>query len=64
MLYNGGADITITPTIVATTRFGYWAYDDTPETRGLPTGIRYIYRDTNYPYTTTNAAALGQHASR
>ena len=58
MLYNCGADVTLTPTIVATTRFGYWAYDGTPETRGLPTGIRYIYRDTNYAYSTTNAAAL------
>ena len=58
VMYNVGADITLTPTIVATTRFGYWAFDNTPETRGLPTGIRYIYRDTNYSYSTTNAPAL------
>jgi hypothetical protein len=58
VLYNVGADVTLTPTIVATTRFGYWAYDGTPETRGLPTGIRYIYRDSNYSYSTTNAPAL------
>ncbi len=57
-MYSVGADVTITPTIVATTRFGYWAYDQTPETRGLPTGIRYTYRDTNYSYSTTNAPAL------
>jgi hypothetical protein len=58
VMYSMGADITITPTIVVTTRFGYWAYDGTPETRGLPSGVRYIYRDTNYPYSTGNAAAL------
>jgi hypothetical protein len=58
VMYNFGADVTLTPTIVATTRFGYWAYDGTPETRGLPTGIRYTYRDTNYPYSTGNAAGL------
>ena len=58
VMYNVGADVTLTPTVVATTRFGYWAYDGTPETRGLPTGIRYIYRDTNYSYSTTNAPAL------
>jgi hypothetical protein len=63
VVYSTGADITITPTTVATTRFGYWAYDETPETRGLPTGIRYIYRDTNYNYPTTNAPALSSTAA-
>jgi hypothetical protein len=58
VLYNTGADITITPSLVATTRFGYWAYDGTPESRGLPAGIRYVYTDSNYPYTTANAPAL------
>ena len=58
VIYSLGADITLTPTVVATTRFGYWAYAGTAETRGLPTGIRYIYRDTNYSYSTTNAPAL------
>ena len=48
MLYNVGADISITPSLVATTRYGYWAYDGTPESRGLPSGIRYVYTDTNY----------------
>jgi len=52
VLYNAGADITLTPTVVATTRFGYWAYDGTPESRGLPSGIRYVYTDTNYNYST------------
>ena len=31
VMYNGGADITLTPSLVATTRFGYWAIDDLPE---------------------------------
>jgi hypothetical protein len=57
VIYSLGADVTLTPTIVATTRFGYWAYDATPETRGLPSGIRYTYRDTNYPYNTAGAPA-------
>jgi hypothetical protein len=50
-IWNTGADITITPNVVATTRFGYF-YQDTQD-RGLPVGDRYIYRDTNYPYSTT-----------
>jgi Carboxypeptidase regulatory-like domain/TonB dependent receptor-like, beta-barrel/TonB-dependent Receptor Plug Domain len=58
VMYNVGADITLTPTIVATTRFGYWAMENTPATRGLPVGDRYIYRDTNYSYSTANAPAL------
>jgi hypothetical protein len=56
LLYNTGADITITPSIVATTRFGYFTYNYMD--RGLPSGVRYIYRDTNYPYATGNAPAL------
>jgi len=56
LLYNVGADITISPSVVATTRFGYFYQDY--EDRGLPVGIRYIYRDTNYPYSTGNAPAL------
>ena len=56
VIYNTGADITITPTLVATTRFGYF-YQDYQD-RGVPTGIRYIYRDTNYIYSTGNAPAL------
>jgi hypothetical protein len=54
VIYGTGADITITPNLVATTRFGYF-YQDYQD-RGLPSGIRYIYRDTNYPYTAANAA--------
>ena len=56
-MYNTGADITITPNIVSTTRFAYWAYTGTPQSRGLPSGIRYLYADTNYPYATGNAPA-------
>lgn len=55
VLYNVGADITINPNLVATTRFGYFYYNY--EDRGLPVGLRYIYRDTNYPYSTGNAPA-------
>ena len=46
VIYNVGADITLTPTVVATTRFGYFYYNT--ESRGLPVGIQYTYRDTNY----------------
>jgi outer membrane receptor protein involved in Fe transport len=55
VLYNTGADITITPSLVATTRFGYFTYNF--EDRGKPSGIQYTYRDTNYPYATGNAPA-------
>ena len=55
VVYNTGADITLTPNLVATTRFGYFYQDY--EDRGLPVGIRDIYRDTNYPYSTGNAPA-------
>jgi hypothetical protein len=56
VIYNVGADITISPTVVATTRFGYFYYDT--QSRGVPSGIRYLYADTNYPYPTGNAPAL------
>ncbi len=56
VIYNTGADITLTPSLVATTRFGYF-YQDYQD-RGLPVGNRYIYRDTNYNYSTANAPAL------
>lgn len=56
MLYNFGADITINSNIVSTTRFGrsYQDYED----RGLPTGNRFLYTDTNYPYATGNVAQV------
>ena len=54
VIYGTGADITINPNLVATTRFGYF-YQDYQD-RGLPSGVRYIYRDTNYPYTASNAS--------
>ena len=56
VLYNVGADVTITPSLIATTRFGYFYYDT--QSRGIPSGVRYVYRDSNYPYSTTNAPAL------
>ena len=56
VIYNTGADITLTPSLVATTRFGYFFQDY--QDRGLPTGIRYIYRNTNYSYSTGTAPAL------
>jgi hypothetical protein len=55
-LYGTGADISITPSLVATTRFGYFYYNT--ESRGLPTGIRYSYQDTNYSYSTANIPSL------
>ena len=55
VVYNTGADITLTPNLVATTRFGYFYQDY--EDRGLPIGLRFIYRDTNYNYNTANAPA-------
>jgi len=56
VIYSVGADITITPNLIATTRFGYF-FQDT-QSRGIPTGIQYTYRDTNYSYSTTNSPAL------
>ena len=56
VIYNVGADVTLTPSLIATTRFGYFYYDT--QSRGVPTGIRYIYRNTNYSYSTGNAPAL------
>ena len=56
VIYNVGADVTITHSLIATTRFGYFYYDT--QSRGVPTGIRYIYRNTNYSYSTGNAPAL------
>ncbi len=56
VIYNTGADISITPSLIATTRFGYFYYNY--EDRGLPVGIRYRYIDTNYPYSTGDAPAL------
>ena len=49
VLFNSGADITINPNLVATTRFGYFFYNS--ESRGTAAGIRYVYSDTNYNYS-------------
>jgi hypothetical protein len=55
VIYNTGADITLTPNLVATTRFGYFYTDF--QNRGLPQGLQYAYRNTNYAYSTGNAPA-------
>ena len=58
-LWNLGADVTLTPNLVATTRFGQ-TYNNT-EDRGVPVGVRYLYVDTNYPYLSTpSGSALTQ----
>ena len=44
VIYNTGADITLTPSLVATSRFGY-LYDDS-EMRCMSTESRYFYRNT------------------
>lgn len=51
VIYNTGADITLTPNLVATSRFGY-TFEDYAD-RGLPVGIRYQYRSSNYSYSTS-----------
>jgi hypothetical protein len=48
VIYNTGADITLTPNLVATTRFGYFFQDY--QTRGIPEGTYYGWRNTNYSY--------------
>lgn len=57
VLFGAGADITITPNLIATSRFGdfYQNFKDF----GLPTGIRYTYRSSNYPYSTSVGVAAG-----
>ena len=53
VIYNLGADITINPNLVATTRFGYFFQDY--QSRGVPVGIRYMYANTNYSYSANSA---------
>lgn len=55
LIFNFGADISLSPSIVLNTRVGrmYNDYQD----RGIPSGVRYFYRDTTYPYATGNAPA-------
>ncbi len=55
IIYNTGADITLTPALVASARFGYFHTDY--QDRGTPSGIRYYYRDSTYPYGTGIAPA-------
>ncbi len=45
-VYNLGADVTISPTLIATTRYGSF-YNDT-QSRGVVVGQRYTYTDSNY----------------
>jgi len=47
-IYNTGADITVTPNLVSTTRFGYFFSDF--QNRGIPEGARYRWIDVNYNY--------------
>ncbi len=59
VVYNTGADITLTPNLIATSRFGY-TFEDYQD-RGLPVGIRYQYRNSNYSYggiSATNKTSL------
>ncbi|MBZ5585952.1 MAG: TonB-dependent receptor, partial [Acidobacteriia bacterium] len=49
VIYNMGADITLTPSLILTSRYGYFYQDN--QSRGLPSGIRYIYTNTNYNYS-------------
>jgi hypothetical protein len=53
VIYSTGADITINPHLISTTRYGYF-YQDYQD-RGFPSGVRYVYRNTNYPYSTGSA---------
>jgi len=55
VIYSTGADVTLTPNLIATSRFGYFYYSTS--TFGTPVGVRYYYRDTNYPYNTGNVPA-------
>jgi outer membrane receptor protein involved in Fe transport len=55
MILGAGGDVTITPNLIFSSRWGrqYYDYQD----RGLPIGIRYFYRDSTYPYGTSLAPA-------
>jgi hypothetical protein len=56
LIWNIGADVTITPNLVATTRFGRF-YNDYQD-RGLPVGMRYRWISSNY----TGGTYLGHAA--
>jgi hypothetical protein len=56
VIYSTGADITLNPNLILTTRYGYFFTDS--QDRGKPSGIRYYYRDTNYNYGTGNVPVL------
>ena len=55
-VYNFGGDVNFNDHTVATTRFGLFKFDN-GATTGTPVGIRYVYRSTNYPYSTGIAGA-------
>lgn len=64
VIYNTGADITLTPSLIATTRYGYF-YNDF-QNRGLAQGIRYRWLDPTYgysSYSTTGVTALAPGAT-
>lgn len=56
-VYTTGADITLTPSLVATTRYGYFYqnYQD----RGLPIGIRDTWNNSGLNVTAINGAKTG-----
>ncbi|MGZ4731193.1 MAG: outer membrane beta-barrel protein [Terriglobales bacterium] len=61
VIYNVGGDISFSPAVVFTSRFGR-VYNDYQD-RGIPVGIRYFYRDTTYPYAAGSAPAPDTTAS-
>jgi hypothetical protein len=57
-IINAGGDVTITPNLISTTRFGYFYTNY--RSRGVPVGTRYWYRDASYPYGALAAPALAK----
>ncbi len=55
VIYGVGGEVTLSPRLVASSRLGYF-YNDLQD-RGLPQGIRYQYRDSNYNYPAQPGAA-------
>jgi hypothetical protein len=55
MIFNTGGDITITPNLISTTRYGY--FYNNYGSRGVPIGDRYYYRSPTYSYNVNAAAA-------
>lgn len=58
VLYNTGVDWTLTPSLVATTRYGYFFQD--AQDRGLPVGVRHQYSaGTTAATTALDGSTLG-----